>query len=418
MAEPGTTRIPGSAIGSWLGDRDAGSDWSVVVVGDHVLVGQPDPGRVVVLTAALEPVDEVAGPSPEFGAALAVDRRGGAWDVWVGAPGHERGRGAVFVYRDVLAGGVPELGEPGLVLEGGVAFDRLGEVLARCPDRTGDGRGEMLLGAPTLGGSPSWPHAPFEALAGAVFLLPSESLATTGTMAPWDLGSAWWGAGIGHGAGTAVACDEVGVYVGAPWRSEDPPAADPNAVRGAVYVIEGVPASGPLEEVSTQRVDGRAADEWFGASLATLQIDGERQLLVGGPGHAGGAGRASVHALGKGGEVTLVTEVGPAPEHPLLDHLGRTVGAGDIDGDGDDDLLVASPDYREGRTFFDLGRLWVFPGGGDWPESLTTNNATHVVEGTEAFLRVGRRMHVADVDGDGIDELWLPTRAPTPDREP
>jgi hypothetical protein len=72
---------------------------------------------------------------------------------------------------------------------------------------------------------------------------------------------------------------------------------------------------------------------------------------------------------------------------------------GDVDGDGDDELVVGAP--RSGVA----GRVFVYQGG-TLPSFLTTANADTVLEG-QPYAWLGYLVQPAgDVDRDGISDLW------------
>lgn len=397
----GATETPTDDLVRRLGDQEAGSEWSVAVIEGVVALGQPAAARVRLLTAELDLIRDIESPSAEFGAAVYLRRDGASVDLWVGAPGHDRGRGAVFAFRDVLEDN--KVLTPSVELVGDTAFDRLGTTFLWCPDRTGDGAPELLLPSPTWAGDAS------PTLAGAVFGVPSEALGDGTASAPGALGMVWWADTLGEGAGTALACDEQHLFVGAPWWKQPDEAAG-TQVRGTVYDVEGWPDTGPLPTVATRVLPGSARDEWFGSSLAIVQHEGTRYLAVGGPGHNGGQGRVTILSLDESKAPEVVATISPDPAHRTPDHLGRTLfpGAGGLA------LLVGSPDHRENRDEHDVGRLWGFPSDVLTRAQSTVSDATHVWGGAQAFLRVGRAVAIADADADGTDELWLATRAPTP----
>ena len=428
----GVSVLPRDAIARWdggfLDDAERtpeGTDWSAVFLGATVLIGQPDAERVVRVEAredrVVVPQTTYQARSSDFGAALMLRRRGAVTDLWVGAPSDTRSQGAIHVFRNVEDD--PELvttDDAELRIVGRTAADELGTSMLACPDWTGDGLGEVLVAAPRFAASAAEPTVmPVPNLAGAVFLLTSEALAgRTGTVSITEIGRGWWGEEIGHGAGTGIACDEAGIYVGAPWVRPEVPTGDANAAQGRVYVLPVDPIAEPgrLDEVASAVLEGPTPDGWFGTALAALDLGEVRALVVGAPGANGGIGQVDAYRIQAGLPPGYWASFLPDPDHGIPDHLGRSLASGDFDGDGLSDLLVGAPDYRADSESYDVGRLWLWAGSGagGWSEDgQRVGTADHVIRGTQPFMRIGRGVHVGDADGDGTDDLLVPTRAET-----
>lgn len=98
------------------------------------------------------------------------------------------------------------------------------------------------------------------------------------------------------------------------------------------------------------------------------------------------------------------------------DQLGR-VAVGDLNGDGLPDLLVAAPgaDGLDGRRP-DAGAAYVFLGPNDRATSvdLAAGGYDTVVVGADPVDRLGREVAIADVNGDGLDDLLLSARGDGP----
>jgi len=180
------------------------------------------------------------------------------------------------------------------------------------------------------------------------------------------------------------------LIVGAPYND----AGGINA--GRAYVYSGLTGD------TLYTFTGEAAGDWFGRSVSRagdVEGDGYSDLIVGARyNDAGGtdAGRAYVYS-GHTGNL-IYTFTGEAVD----DHFGFSVsGAGDVDDDGYDDLIVGA-DYNDaGGT--DAGRAYVYSG--------QTGNLIYTFTGEAAEDRFGLTVSRAgDVDGDGYSDLIVGAR--------
>ena len=163
---------------------------------------------------------------------------------------------------------------------------------------------------------------------------------------------------------------------------------------GRAYVYSG--QTGKLIYIFT----GQTGGDWFGVSVSgagDTDGDGNDDLIVGAYGNDTGgsdAGRAYVFAsqeLCAYGKLYIFE--GDAAD----DKLGRWVsGAGDVDNDGYDDLIVGAPWNDAGGT--DAGRAYVYSG--------QNGNTLYTFTGEAIDDLLGYSVSGAgDVDNDGYDDL-------------
>ncbi len=145
------------------------------------------------------------------------------------------------------------------------------------------------------------------------------------------------------------------------------------------------------------------SDGYFGRSVSgvgNVNNDDYDDVIVGAPGEDGGAtnaGRTYVFSGGLGSCSLLYALVSPNPESN--GYFGRSVsGAGDVNSDGSDDVIVGA--YGEAGGATDAGRAYIFSGnGGGLLYTLQSPNA-------ESFGYFGRVVSGAgDVNDDGHDDV-------------
>ena len=272
--------------------------------------------------------------------------------------------------------------------DGSTASGQLGTSVAAVGDVDGDGRADIVVGAPyeddnLLGDS------------GTVRVLSGRDGAVLFT---------WYGESAGDRFGFSVAgagdVDGDGypdVVVGAP--QDDNTASN----AGSARVLSG------RTGLPLYTFNGDSTEDWFGFAVSgagDIDADGFADIVVGSyrdDNTGTNAGSARVFSGQTG--VALYTFNGTSPD----DYLGWAVGGlGDINADGHDDLLVAEP--RSDAVATRSGRVWVF--SGEWitktaaAQTPLTARVLRTFDGDSSGFQLGLAVAGGgDIDGDGVPDV-------------
>ena len=324
-------------------------------------------------------------------------------------------------------------GQNGFVLNGEAAGDQAGFSVGGAGDINGDGIGDLVIGAPGAdpnGDRSGRSYVVFGSDAGFtsevdLSLLNGQSGFVLNGEASFDYsGTAVSAAGDINGDGI----DDF--VVGAP-------AASPNGSQsGRTYLVFGSasPFPSPLElsDLAVPNnlgfvLDGESGGDRAGTSVSgagDVDGDGIGELLIGAPG-AGDSpnnpGRTYV-LFGSSSGVTNPTELSALDGGNGLvlngetngDNFGHSVrAAGDINGDGIDDLVVGAPVFgpdssQSGRSYVVFGSDAGFASPFD-ASSLDGQNG-FALDGEAALDRSGWSVAATgDLNGDGVDDVVVGT---------
>ncbi len=364
---------------------------------------------------------DLTGASVGFVSDLNGDGRG---EILIGAPGSDIGvqtdAGAAFVVFGKASGGV-DLNDPftgaggGYAIKGQSAGDAAGTVVKSIADLNGDGKMDILVGAPgnDAGG----------ANAGAAYVVWGKS--TTSVV---NLSSVAGGTGgfriIGEDGGDAVGgvLSTVGdmngdgkaeILIGTP----DSKAGGTNS--GAVYVVFGkstgtqVDLTNVAAGVGGFRIKGVAQDDAGAAvsGLGDVNGDGISDILIGAP---RSDGAYVVFGKSTTTEVDLANvRLGIGGFHIQAEGVGdfdllSVAGGADFNHDGINDLVIGAPDNNEGGS--KAGAVYVVWGGGSSNIDLSLiaqGIGGAKIVGADGSLTGSSVAVTPDLNGDGAADLLI-----------
>lgn len=387
----GIGALAGSSVAS-AGDVNGDGYGEVVVGAPGYDNGQNDQGAALIYMGSAAAFDaaadaqlEMQQTASQFGARLAGagDVNGDGYSDWiVGAAAFDNGQmnaGAAFIYFG--GAGTPDASADAQ-LQSNQAFTYLGASVAGAGDVNGDGYADVLVGAPYFDHGQADEGAVFIYFGNAGTFEPSADVQLEVNQADASFGFAVAGAGDVNGDGY------TDVIVGAP--NYDLVLGG----EGAAFLYFG--SAQRFDLVADAQLDGSQAGSALGYSVAgagDVNADGLGDVVVGAP--FGGLG--GLIRIFHGGVGVFDTDWDQGLT--LLQsgaELGFSVaGAGDVNGDGRDDVIAGAPYFDNGES--DEGGAFVAYGN-----SLSTSD----LELNQADASLGYAVSGAgDVNGDGYADV-------------
>ncbi|MFT3705933.1 MAG: FG-GAP-like repeat-containing protein [Agriterribacter sp.] len=301
-----------------------------------------------------------------FGSSLsrAGDTNGDGYsDIIIGAPLYDNGQtdeGVAFVYTG-SASGINAI--PATILESNLASSAFGTSVSGAADVNGDGYSDVIIGAPTFTNGESNEGAAFVYHGSGSGIVTPAAIMLEANQADAGFGSSVSGAGDVNGDGFSD------IIVGA--LNYDNGETDEGVAFVYYGSASGIATNAPAM-LECNKVNAHFAQ--YVSAAGDMNADGYSDIVVGAPGFSnadtvggatfvfyGGSGGINVHAV-----ATLSINKSTA-------YFGSAVSAaGDVNGDGYGDLVVGATGYTNGES--NEGAAFIYQGAASIADIIITDS--------------------------------------------